>query len=231
MYTVLYFTSRKHLTYLRLSLRSWKNSHELSNVQLFEINLDSNGEDIFEELADIVFPIPLRVTETDEIMSRSGINVVRNEIRAFQRAATQMRDGWIIKIDSDVLVTQSTMAFEHSQSSNASIFGNKCRNYIQGGVYFLKCEEVWRLCQRPIESCSMVTRSSEHCPEDGVICEQMRHAGGRLEAIRIAWNEPQIAQISMEACARISFLHFRGKTKYRMGDAFQLLESNKLNCR
>jgi hypothetical protein len=153
---VVYFSSEKHLSYLLLSIKSWQRAGYKALIKNIEICLDASTTSLAkcqDQISIAAADMPFHISITQEPMSRSGSNVVRNELRAFQALSECAADqDWIVKVDSDVLVTNVPYAFDVAYKSKAALFGNGYSSYIQGGVYFLRAREVYRLTVTSLET-------------------------------------------------------------------------------
>lgn len=227
MFHIVYFTCGKHWERLLMSLESWRNLSSLEGLAGVELNVDCNDLPGAREIeaARARCPLPITITPTAERMAHSGVSVVLNEIRTYFRiAGVAQPEDWIVKVDSDVLITSSRRAFEQVSDSRAALIGNPMGPFVQGGVYFLRCGEIHRLGATSLRRNRFIQSNPAHCPEDRAITEQMWNGRGRVEHTQIVWNRPHVAKLRGRPPG-CTFLHFLGKTKHRMPRSAWLLSS------
>jgi hypothetical protein len=230
MFYIAYFTCARHFAYLRLSLQSWHHIGDYSYINSITVHVDYSDplDEAQISILQNISLVSITFLLTAERMAHVGLHVVNNEITGFVDLSRHAKPtDWIIKIDSDVLVTSALVGFDYVlQKSHGAMIGYPCSSYIQGGVYFLRARDIYRLLSVPLDQNRYVRRSVNKCSEDASITEQMRMGGGLIERLSsLVWNRPMIGDLQITPC-RCSFLHFSGHAKSRMKQAFDIVSSH-----
>jgi len=240
----IYFSCRKHFDYLRHAVGSLVclGVPEIGTIWLY---IDINDPLTPEQQAELsnLIPNDLEFRATEKLMSRSGLNVVYNEVAAYAEVCAQSQsEDLLVKIDSDFLFISSDIFTYVMGRRDFSILGKKVipRNfrykepYIQGGCYFIQIEFLTNLLKgfsldafiQAFGRCP--DPRSDLCPEDAMITYWFTLSGGLIQ-FQSFHLMPDYKVNLEDICASPSLensaLHFERHFKAKMADSyFRLLE-------
>jgi hypothetical protein len=236
---LVYFSCSRHFNHLILSLRSLKflNAPLLNTVFLYIDRDDPLSPDQRTMIYELGLPVLILATRYP--MARSGINVIMNELAAFDNIAESCSEGdYIGKVDSDILFI-SNAVFEKVVISAVDMYGQKVTNgfeFIQGGCYFIASKAVSNLIISPLFCVLDILYTERNMndltrlPEDAVISLLMRFiTTSTICYSKYIDQEPSQTRNNIgDIDKSISMIHFSGKSRIHMGNSFKALFSNKV---
>lgn len=230
---LVYFSCGHHFSNLLYSLKSL----ELLNISLLGkvyVYIDRN-DTLSKEQEAMVYDLHLSIliAFTRYPMARSGLNVILNELIAFE-LITEACDSsdYIGKVDSDILFVSDSV-FDKVSLSSKDMYGEKIFNgfqFVQGGCYFIAVKAIPRLLVSPLfyalDYLYGVKNINELTlvPEDAVIYLLMKIASVSIGYGKYMDQAPLDVRTKMDVFEKeISMIHFSGESRVFMQESFSAL--------